>query len=311
MNEMIGKVLPILLLMMLGIFIRQKNVISPEGAKGIRTIVVNVSLSSVLLLMFMEIQLDIQHLYIFGLSMVLFAVMMLVGNLFNLIPATKHRYNMFMSTACAFSLVGLALFIIIYGEENIAIFSVIGLAHEIFVWVIYYSLLRVKIGNKKFSGGELAKVFTTPTLICIGIGLLLNITGIHTALSENAIWLGFVGSVDMVSNTATPLILVLLGYGLTINKDYLKQSIKLLVVRFAVTAAIGLPFVLFVIKPLLPPDPFVEISFISLLLIPPMFSLPLLVGNLGDEEGEEITSNAIAISTVICVTAFVAYGFIN
>ncbi len=309
MNEMIGKILPILLLMALGVIIRRKNIISPQGVQGIRYMVVNVGLSSVLFLMFMEIQLDVSYIYVFLVAFVLLALMMFAGCFFNLIPSFKHRYNMFISSCCAFSLVGLALFTIIYGEENIAIFSVIGLAHEIFVWVVFYSLLRVKIGGKKFSSSELIKVLTTPTLLCIAAGLLINVLGINTMLADYHIWQGFINAVDMVSKIATPLILILLGYGLTINKDYLKQSVKLMVVRYAVTFAVGVPIVLLVVNYILPPSPFMMISFISLLLIPPMFSLPLLIGNIGDDEGEEIVSNAIAIGTVVGVTLFVLYGF--
>ncbi len=310
MIEIISSILPIALLIGFGILIRRKNIISAQGMHGIRYMVVNVCLACVLFNMFRDIELDSEMLIIFLLVLLLLALMMLGGRALNLIPKLKHRYNPYMSSCCAFSLIGLALFSILYGEQNMAIFSVIGLAHEIFVWTFYMPVLRIQVGKKKFSIKELLKGYASPILISIMCGLLLNFTGIGRALEGNFIYDGIIETVSMVAPTATPMILILVGYGININKDYIKQSVRMLIARYIVLLGVGIPFKLIVIDNILPQSPYLDISYISLLLIPPIFSLPILVGTFGDEEGEEITSNAVAIGTIVGLITFVGYAFI-
>ncbi len=310
MIEIVSKILPIVFLISLGVLIRYKNIISPQGMHGIRFIVVNVSLACVLFDLFREIELDAEMLVIFLLIIILLSLMMLAGRALNLISALRHRYNPYMSSCCAYSLIGIALFSILYGEENLAIFSVIGLAHEIFVWSFYMPMLRIQVGKKKFSIPELLKGYATPILISIFCGLIVNFTGIDRMLQENTVYKGVLETVSMVAVTATPMILMLIGYGITINKDYIKQSVRLLIVRYIVMFAVGIPFKLLVIDNFVTSSLYLDISYMSLLLIPPIFSLPVLVGAFGDEEGEEITSNAVALGSIIGIASYVGYAFI-
>ncbi len=311
MGEMLGKILPIILLMALGYIIRQKNIISKQGIAGIRFLVVNISLSSMLFLLFLEMEFELQYLYIFLLTFALLVVMMLSGFLLNLVKPLYSKYNPFVTSGCAFALVGVALFGILFGENRMQEFLVIGLAHELFVWVIYYMVLRIKIGGEKFSPSSLAKIFTSPMLLAIGAGLILNLSGIGSFLSEYFMWQSFVGTVDMVASTATPLMLILLGYGLAIEKKYLTPSVKLLVSRYIVAAVVGTAFILLVVNTFFENNPMVRISFISLMIIPPIFSLQLLVGTVGgSEEDEKVISNTLAMGSVVGIVLLVLYAYI-
>ncbi len=307
MGDVIGKVLPIVLLMGLGFAIRKSKIVDETGMLGLRAFAVNISLSMVLLNMFLKIKLDTDYLFIIVAATLLLAATMLGGKLFNLVKPLKSRFNPFISSCGSFSFVGLPLFTIMYGDENLTYFPVIGLANELFVWVIYCSILRISIGNKPFSGSVLLKVFTSPLVLAIIAGLSLNFLGVPTTFADNQLWIGIQSSIEMLSLTATPTILVLLGYSLNLNKSYIKQAVKLLCVRYMVTIIVAIVFKVAVIDRFFAYDPLINISFMSFLLLPPALTLPMLVGEFGDEEGVEILSNATAIANIISIVAFVMY----
>ncbi len=307
MTDAIGRMLPIILLIGLGVVIKKKKIIDSNGMQGMRTFAVNVALPMVLLSMFMDIELDLDYIYISVATVIILIATMLGGLLFNFIPPLKSRYNIFVSSCCSYSFVGLSLFVILYGEGRLAYFSAIGLAHELFVWIIYYSILRIRIGNNSFSPTELLKVFTSPVVMGMIVGLLLNFSYLPITLIDNPFWKGFRSSIEMVSLTATPIILVLLGYSLSLNRDYIKQAVKLLSVRYIVTAVVAVVLKVLVIDRLFSYDPLIDITFTAFLLLPPVVSLPALVGDMGDEDGVEILSNTAALGNIIAIPAFALY----
>ncbi len=307
MSAILGNVLPIIFLLILGYVLRRKKVVNDKSMQGMKFFVANISLSCVLFNLFINMELDAAYIPIFAASSVYFIITLALGFLFDKIPLFKNKYTPFLASGCSLALIGLGMFSILYGQENLAAFSVMGLAHESFVWIIYYSALRIKIGGKKFSLKEIAKIFTSPLVLSIILGMICNVLNINVIFADNFVWDGLYSSVQMLAQTATPIILVVVGYGITINKKYLKPSITLLSARYIITLVCGTVLMLF-INYFLNPTPIVNVTFISMLLMPPLSSAPILVGVLGDEEGQKIVSNAVALGTLIGILMVIVYS---
>ncbi len=307
MNDILGKAMPIILLILLGVILRRKNAISEKGMQGVKYFVVNISLACVLFNLFVNMQISAAYISIFAVAFAYFLLTFFAGFSINKIPLLYSKYTPFIACGASVSLVGLGIFSIMFGEENLAVYSVIGLAHEIFIWIIYYSTLRIKIGGKKISLKEIFKVLTSPILLSIFAGILCNLLKINTIFASNFIWISLSSTVIMLAQTATPIILVVVGYGITIDKNYLKQSLKLLASRYIITIVCG-AVLMAVVNAFLNPSPITSVTFFSLLLLPSLSSIPILIGALGDNEGQKITSNAVALSTLIGIILFISYS---
>ncbi|ONI39575.1 hypothetical protein AN396_08005 [Candidatus Epulonipiscium fishelsonii] len=305
---MVSKVIPILLLFLLGVWIKHINFISKEGMKAIKKWAASLALPVVLFKTFIYIKLEKEYFIVVILMYILFTTLMLVGALLNRIPQLRQNLNQYMATAFSFGLIGLPLFEIIHGQENMGIFTIIGLGHELFVWTIYYGSIRMASTGETFSLKEVLKVLKSPLIISVFLGLTFNILNVPVLLKENELWLGFMETVEYISLTATPLILVALGYGMEIQPIYLKKSIPLILTRFIATVIVGIPFK-FITELFIGPSILFDVSYISFLLLPPIFSLPMLFGENVDDEDISVLTNAISIFTVFSLIIFIAYSF--
>lgn len=63
MSDIINRVLPILLLISLGYFLRRRNFISENSINDVKKLVVNLALPAVLFLSFLQIELEIIFLF--------------------------------------------------------------------------------------------------------------------------------------------------------------------------------------------------------------------------------------------------------
>ncbi len=307
MNEILGKVVPIILLILLGVILRHRNAISEKGMQGVKYFVANISLACVLFNLFVKMDIDMAYISVFAAAFAYFLLTFLAGFLINKVSFLYSKYTPFLACGASVSLVGLGIFSIMFGEENLAVYSVIGLAHEIFIWTVYYSTLRIKIGGKKISPKEVFKVLTSPILLSIFAGILCNVLKINTIFANNFIWVSLYSTIVMLAQTATPIILVVVGYSITIDKAYLKQSLKLLASRYIIILVCG-TILMAVLNTFLNPSAITSVTFFSLLLLPSLSSIPILIGALNDTQGQKVTSNAVALSTLIGLILFVSYS---
>ncbi len=310
MLEMIGSVLPIILLFSFGWWCKKTNFITEEGMAQIKKLIMSVALPSVLFLLFVDMEIGMEHITLLGLTFILLTLFMIGGRLFNFIPPLYSKYNPFLSTGYAFGLVGIGLFSMLYGTEYMVLFSIMGLAHEIFIWVFYYLTFRMTTQGKAISGDILLKIFKSPVIIGMLVGIGMNVLGLSQILHNNAIGEGLMSTLGYFASISTPLMLIVIGYGINFDPTYLKQSVKLIAVRLAVMGIVGTAFKLLVVDQILTPSPLLDASYIAFCLMPPVFVLSLFVSEEGTQEDTEIVSSAIGIGTVVGILLFILYSFI-
>ncbi|ONI46557.1 hypothetical protein AN640_03155 [Candidatus Epulonipiscium fishelsonii] len=310
MLEMIGKVLPIIFLFILGVWFKYSGFILDQSMKDIKKIVLNVALPCVLCNTFLNMEVKPEHGILVILTLILLALFMICSKLLNSIPIFHYKYNVYVSTGYGFGLMGMTLFIMMFGAENLEMFSVMGLAHEFFIWVIYYILFRVEMKQEKIDIYMFINVFKSPIILGILVGLLANFTGISTYLNLNPIGQGILSTMDYLSNISAPFILISLGYGTNINKKYLKESFKLIIVRALTIITVGIGVKVLLIDNLMPQSLLLDVSYIAFIAMPPMLILPLLISQIeGEKEHEEIVSSTMGICSIFNIIIFVLIAF--
>jgi len=305
MLQIISKIFPIIVLFTIGIFIRKNNYLSILGMKEIKKLVVNISLPAVLFKAFFIMKFDIKFLKLSLITTCLLVFMYFLGFLIYKLKFISSNMSPFFSSGFAFGLIGIPLFSIMYGEENLGLFSIIGLGHEFFIWFIYYSLVNMKLYNHKFSISYCKGFFKSPLIISIGLGLFFNQLGVNELINTNYFVKGIFSAITYVGSLATPLILISIGYSSKISLKNSKETFKLIIARFICVISTGIIFKIFVINNFFEPTWLLNVSYTTLFVLPPVYSLTVFLGVAGDTKNEELISNATIIYTLISIILFI------
>lgn len=308
MSEIISKIIPIFLLIALGYIIKQKNLVKQETMNELKDGVINIALPALLFITFRDMTLKKEYFLVMIATFILLIVLYRAGILINKIKAISHPLVPFVTTSFTFGLLGIPLFASVFGMENLEKISIFGVAHEFFVWFVFYTLLKMKFSNERFSRDTIKGFISSPLVISIILGLLLNILGLDKIFFENTLFMGIDITLNYLSNIATPIILIIIGFGLKLNKIYLKQSMKLFAIRITTILIIGYIFKIFIINKIISNDPLLDYAYFTFLILPPPLSLSLFVDKYAGREYSEIANNIVVIHTIVCVIMFVIFA---
>ncbi|MGO1372208.1 MAG: AEC family transporter [Senegalia sp. (in: firmicutes)] len=308
MSEIISKIIPIFLLIALGYIIKQKNLVKQETMNELKDGVINIALPALLFITFRDMTLKKEYFLVMIATFILLIVLYRAGILINKIKAISHPLVPFVTTSFTFGLLGIPLFASVFGMENLEKISIFGVAHEFFVWFVFYTLLKMKFSNERFSRDTIKGFISSPLVISIILGLLLNILGLDKIFFENTLFMGIDITLNYLSNIATPIILIIIGFGLKLNKIYLKQSMKLFAIRITTILIIGYIFKIFIINKIITNDPLLDYAYFTFLILPPPLSLSLFVDKYAGREYSEIANNIVVIHTIVCVIMFVIFA---
>ncbi len=307
MSEILSKTLPILFLIFFGYLLQKRKFISENAIDDLNKIVIQVSLPSVLFVTFLNMSIGREHFFLVMITVVLLVSFYLSGTLLNKIKRIAHPLIPFMVTGYAFGLLGVPLFGTVFGIENLDRISILGVGHEFFMWFGYLVVLKAKLGGERFSYESIKNFFKTPIIISIVLGVLFNLIGVDPFFQQNIVLKGIYTTIEYLSNLATPLILIIIGFGLKFNRRYMKQSAVFIILRLLVAFTIGYSIKYMVIDRFVSPDPIFDYAYFTTLILPPPFSLPIFVGEYSSEENKELANNTVVLGTVVSVVIFIVF----
>ena len=255
MTEIISKALPILFLIIFGYLLKKRKFISDNTINELNKLIIGVSLPSVLFVTFLNMSIGREQFFLVGITVLLLVCFYLSGTLLNKIKSITHPLIPFMVTGYAFGLLGIPLFGTVFGIENLDRITILGVGHEFFMWFGYLVILKAKLGGERFSYESIKSFFKTPIIISIVLGVLFNLTGIGPFFQQNILLKGFYTTIGYLGNLATPLILIIIGFGLKFNRRYMKQSAVFILLRFLVAFTVGYSIKIMIIDPFVSPDP--------------------------------------------------------
>ena len=301
--EIIKSVLPVILLLLAGMLIRKKNIISEEGIKGLQALVMNISLPAGLFAAFYRTSISAEELI---LPVILF--ILVVGGIFAAKPlcrlfGEKDEYMPFMASGYEAGMLGYALIAILAGNENITTFAVMDMGQCLAIFTVYLALLKGIGGGKQTAAEVIRGLLTTPVLVAILAGLLVSVTGLGSVL-ERA---GLSGIIDNVCSFASAptsaAILVVIGYRMNFKGLDRKRVVKDCAIRLilqGVMAAVVL--VIFKLIGGVCTEELTIMTFLLTMTLPPPYILPLYIE---DNEKKEYYSLAISAYTLLSVIAFI------
>lgn len=190
--------------------------------------------------------------------------------------------------------------------EEMGQFAVLGVGHEFYLWMFLFPGLHLIYRQEKMSLAKSLNTLKSPVLMAIGAGILFNLLQLDNLLSPFTLYQGLFLSVEALASLTTPLILLMIGYGILLNTAYLKESLKLIGLRLAIVFGLGYAVKALVINQLIAPNPVFNHAFFTFLVLPPPLVIPIFVNTLLSEEQGELASSAITLHTLISIGLYMA-----
>ena len=310
MLEVFTKVLPIFLYCTVGVVGRKTAILSQETINQIKKLVLNIIFPCLLFPLFLLMELNINHMGLVLLMMLILALDCVAGYFVNRLPFLRIKTLPLYCSAFSYASLGIPLYALMHGTENLPIFAVMGVGHELFVWLIYYSLVRFTLAKEKLNAKMVLSKLFTPVIVAILSGLLLNILGIGRWMQSQMLMQSLVDGVALVGALFAPLTLLCVGYNMRVNKKYVTKGMKLVVVRLLVTFSVA-----YALKPLydmlVVPSSLTNAAFFTWAVLPPVYSYTLMMGEDVPEKDKAVVDTASILQTIINMGIFIGYHVIH
>jgi predicted permease len=309
--QIINRVLPILILIALGAWIRRKQFLAEATIDELRKVVVNIALPAVIFISFLEIELKSSYFVIFGFTFILCILLYLLGNLLKRQLRVQYTYFPYLTTGFEYGMLGVSLFGGAYGLDKIGYLAVADLGHEVFIWFVFLPLLLIRRDGAQ-SVKEIGKSFaSSPVVMALVGGILFNVLGLRAGLFRWPLTGALMTTFQFLSTLTVPLILMIVGYGIKIDRHGLKDAVLVAALRLVILIPLALFLNSYLIRGLLQLDAFFEAAFFTLLILPPPFIVPLFTRPDLPLHEKQYINNVLTVHTIISITIYIIYFILN
>ncbi len=311
MNELIKRIIPVFLIIFIGYFIKRKNVVTDDGIKTLKKLIVTIFLPASLFFAFLDADLDEKYLVLIAGVFLLCLLLYFIGFVFKKFNVLDSIYGAEFFTGFEFGMVGIALFSGIFGVKALPVISLIGLGHEFFIWFVYLPFLQSHSDEYKTSFKDvLISFLKSPIIIAIIAAIIFNKAGLANTLRNNFISGGFLTAAQWFSSVTISVVLIVLGSSLRFENISFLKSLKFIALRIVIVAAAAVGG-FFAVNRLIPDLPVLfPYAWLTFFILPPPYIIPIYVPDSHKEENIFL-SNTIMLYTLISLAVFVVFLFIS
>ena len=298
----ISRVLPIILLLLTGVFLRRIAFLAPETVQDLKKLVVNVTLPALLFAAFSTVALEPRYVVIVGAIFAACLLALLLGRL--LLHATPIASPVFPPLLTGFEagMMGYALFSAVYGQENVFRFGVVDLGQVTFVFFVLVPLLKRQSEGAQPFLDTLQGFLKTPVILAILGGILFNQLGLVDLMSSWPPTASVLETVSLLGSMTTPLIVLAIGYELHFRPGALRLPVLTTAIRLAIWVPAGLLLTHVAIS-WLNLDPGFAPAIMTMFILPPPFVIPLFMPT-GPQHEHDYVLNTLTLATLATLLAF-------
>ena len=308
--ESLSTTLPILILVILGVFLRKFHFFKDNTVNDIKKLVVNISLPLVLLNAFATMAFEPRYLWIivsvFSACVIVMAASRKLGAFLH-IPS---RFFPFLMAGFEAGMMGYAIFGSIYGIENIPIFAIFDLGQVLFVFLVLIPTMQAKDGQRTSVKDTALFFVKTPVILAIFAGIILNISGLYPMLTGFPPGNALIQTTNSLGAITIPLMVMILGYDLKLNLETIGKPLQTAIIRMVVWVGFAFLFNHFILSQILNLGPIYQAAAWMLFILPPGYIIPLFMTQ--SEETDRIyIANTLSLSTFFALVAVVFVRSVN
>ena len=298
--SVIQMVLPVIMMILIGFFTREKGIIRPEGLGGIKSFVSNITLPVVLFLAFFTADYSKTTLVSFTLVYIALGLALLAGFALRKAGKPYEKFMPLLVTGWEGGMLGYALFSLLYGAQSTSVFAIVDIGQTMFAYTVFISVLKI-MGGEKYTLKSLAvNMLTNPPSAGMLLGILLGGTGVYNWMSQLGLLLPLQATLDYIASPTSALILLIVGYELSFKKSLMRPVLRTFGIRLAVMAALC-SLTALALFAVIPYDKQLMSALLLGFSLPAPFIIPLFA-DVG-EHGEYI-STTLSVQTLLSIVLF-------
>ncbi|HWQ97398.1 MAG TPA: AEC family transporter [Clostridia bacterium] len=300
-------VLPVFVLLLIGHFARRWRILTQDGVDGLKSIVIKVMLPIVQFRAFLQVHIGTDMLLITLGVFLVCLIGLFVGRMSLKVFRNAANYERFLFASFEVGMLGYALYIILFGNAQIANFATVAFGQELYVFLIMVPALQMSDGKKPTVKDAALSILKTPILIAIFAGIIGSIAGLGALLNRTAAGDVLYGVMEFASAPTAALMLIVIGYGLDFEGIDWRFTARAVLGR-AVFLALGCFALVSILKLFLPLSPELIWAFVILFLLPPSYIIPFF---LKDDRDVRKLSTYLSIYTTLSIAAFFVIVVLN
>lgn len=293
-------VLPVIVMLFLGYLCRVKNLVTKEGLAGIKSVISNITLPVVLFKAFYTTDYSLRSVLGFVIIFTSCILALLAGYALNRFVA-QSKLMPYLLSGFEVGMLGYALYGLLAGTDKLSYMASVDLGQVLFVYTVYLTLLKNATGQKTNVKGILLSMIKNPAFQGVAIGIIVGITDLGGFISASPVGGIFEEVIEMITLPTAGMILIIVGYELSMRRDLIGPVVKTIAFRVAVMAVL-LCVSAFIMFSILPFDKNLFMAMVLLFSLPAPFIIPLYA----DVESEGVyISTTLSMNTLVTIFIFI------
>ena len=300
----LAKVLPIVLLILLGVGLRRINFLQLSTIQDFKRLIVNVTLPAALFLAFARVTVELRYLLIVVTVFMACLLVLLLGRRLGPWLGVRSPYFPSLITGFEAGMLGYAIYGAVYGAENLYKFGIIDLGQVLFVFFILVpGLERMTAGAKPSFSATLVSFLKTPVILAILGGLLFKSVGLTDLFTASPMLNSVLEAAALVGGMTTPLVALVIGYELAFRPGAMRGPVVTATARLVIWVSAGVLFTWLVVGRMLQLDTAFQAAVLTMVLLPGPFVIPMFMQ--GDDEADaNYVVNTLTIGTLVTLFAY-------
>ena len=294
-------IVPIAIAFSLGVMMRKLKLMDDNGCATIKSMVSKVLLPVILFNAFLFAAYSKDSMAIIIVFFIAMIAVLGIGFLMRRFIPDRAKYFPFVFATIEGGTIGYPLLAMLYGTRGTSDMAIIDVAHTVFLFLIAIPLMQAADGNEPDFKKLMKNAVLSPTFLAMVIGIALGLIGVDSWLTGSSVYGIYQSVISFLTNPAGMLIIVTLGFGISISPELMRPVLFTAFTRLA-TMAVFCAISSFVIFRFIP---YSKETFVALMIafsLPASYAIPIF----GKFEGhKEYVSTTISFSTVLTLIVFI------
>ena len=299
-TEILSKVLPVLVMSVLGRLCETKQIINDEQHAGLKAIVGDILLPVVLFQAFFTADYGKRMLLVFVLVFVGYGAALAAGYALRRFVKPYDRFMPLLMTSAEGGMLGYALYALLCGADQTKTYAMVDIGQTVFAYTVCLTALKAAGGEKMTPKFIMKNIVTNKGCIGMLSGIVLGALGVYRAIDGTAAGEIVSSLLSFITAPTSALILIIMGYQLHVSKQLLRPVLTTMGLRLGVLAVVcaAVSGILFAVIPF---DKGLLLALMLQYTLPAPFIIPLYA-DLGDDA--EYVSTTLSLGTVLAVLLF-------
>lgn len=294
-------IVPVIVLIGIGMFLKQKALISEQGMTDMKFLVMNFCMPAALLGNFMTTTLTAQD----GLLLLLMACGMAASFFLGFVVCRllkiREEVVPYLCATVEGGCIAIVFYSLLFGQQNLYRAALLDAGGALFQWpVIMTMFFKMQSGKKGTSILGSLKMMINPIIISIFLGVFLSATGLGMKLTATLPGQVLSSILTTVSAPTGPLIIISIGYGIVLKGLPWKTLGKGIAARIIVFAIVG-TIAYQIVGRMFPDDPLYRYAILLYYTAPPTFVYAAMAQK---DKDKSYMGTYTAVYTLLSVAAF-------